>query len=215
MQNKNYEDHVIWKIFDTAKDLILCNLLWVLFSLPILTAGASTAALSAMMQRLLEKKGVSFADFQREFKKNFKYATIGYLVISLLLFVIGFNIYLLPALENPFRSIYAAVCIAAIVLIIFWTEQAVPLLAAAGGDEDVKDIPVTAFVLGIRYFLLTLSSAVVKLAPVWIIIFMPNRFLWLLPVFLTIAVSLMWLFNAYIAGICWKKFRLRLGKKEK
>lgn len=205
MHNNGIEDNILWKILDLAKDIIKCNVLWFLFLLPVFTAGASCVALSACMQRLLDGKGVKARDFFSALRADFKYATIGYLCIAAFLFVLGFNIYLLPALENPVRSIYAAVCLVMLLLVIFWAEQALPLLAAPAGKIPPKDIPVTAFVLAIRCAALTASMAVVSLVPVFIMLVMPGRFLWLFPVYMTAGGALTALFHAFIAGRCWRK----------
>ena len=68
--------------------IMFLNLLWVLFSLPIVTIGASTTALySVLIKMRNNKEGKLFRDFWNAFKENFRQATILWLLIILAAFV--------------------------------------------------------------------------------------------------------------------------------
>lgn len=58
-------------------DVIICNFLFVIFSLPVFTAGAALSALHSCMMLLIEDKEEDLVvkDFWRAFKANFKQAT--------------------------------------------------------------------------------------------------------------------------------------------
>lgn len=74
-------------------DVIICNIMFVLFSLPIFTVGASLTALCSCMMKLVEDTEDSLVakDFWRAFKSNFKQATaIWLLVLLVILILIGF-----------------------------------------------------------------------------------------------------------------------------
>lgn len=62
--------------------IMFLNLLWLLFSLPIVTMGASTAALYSVMIKLKNgTEGKLFWDFWNAFRANFRQATIMWLII--------------------------------------------------------------------------------------------------------------------------------------
>ena len=65
-------------------DIVLCNLMFCVLCLPIVTVGASTAALYACMLALVYEEdksdGLIFRDFWRAFRSNFKKATLLWLV---------------------------------------------------------------------------------------------------------------------------------------
>ena len=63
-------------------DVIICNILFVLFSLPFFTIGASSAALYSCMQKLLDDRedDLIIKDFWRAFKGNFRQATVIWLL---------------------------------------------------------------------------------------------------------------------------------------
>ena len=73
-------------------DIVICNMMFCLFSLPVVTIGASLTALFACMQNLIyendeKEEGLIFRDFWRAFKQNFGQATVIWL---LCLLVFGF-----------------------------------------------------------------------------------------------------------------------------
>lgn len=68
-------------------DIVICNFLFVIFSLPLLTIGASYTALCKSMQLLIEDRedDLIVKDFWRAFKKNFKQATVLWLLCLLVI----------------------------------------------------------------------------------------------------------------------------------
>lgn len=72
-------------------NIFFLNLCWILFSLPIITIGASTVAAHAMMFKIMEnKEGYLFKGFVKEFKANFKQGTVLWLITA----VAGYGIYI-------------------------------------------------------------------------------------------------------------------------
>lgn len=70
-------DHIAIRALSRLFDLILLNILWVLFSLPVVTAGASAAALySVMLKIVANEEGYIVRGFWEAFKSNFKQSTV-------------------------------------------------------------------------------------------------------------------------------------------
>lgn len=71
-------------------DIILCNIMFCIFSLPLFTVGASLSALYNCMQKLIEDKEDDLVarDFWRAFKANFKQATVIWLLCLLVLLIL-------------------------------------------------------------------------------------------------------------------------------
>ena len=71
-------------------DIVFCNIMFVIFSLPIFTIGASYAALCNCMQKLIEDKEDDLVarDFWRAFKVNFKQATAIWLLCLLVILIL-------------------------------------------------------------------------------------------------------------------------------
>jgi len=81
-------------------DTCILSFLWIFFSLPVITIGASTTALYYVStRRLANREGYISADFWKAFKANFKRATLLWLVLFFLVFVIVLNMML--AFDDP------------------------------------------------------------------------------------------------------------------
>ena len=79
-------DNIFIRILSRIFDLIVLNILWAVFCLPIVTIGASTTALySVTLKMVVNEEGYLIRDFWRAFKRDFKQSTS----IWLLLLVLG------------------------------------------------------------------------------------------------------------------------------
>lgn len=79
------------RIMTRIGTVIAANLMFVLFSMPVVTVGASLAALYHTMLKMLRSKDAinPFKQFWKGFTSNFKQATIAW-VISLVLIIVGY-----------------------------------------------------------------------------------------------------------------------------
>lgn len=74
-------------------DIIICNMMFCIFSLPLLTIGASAAALYSCMQKIVDDKedDLIIRDFWKAFKGNFKQATAIWLLCAVVILIfVGF-----------------------------------------------------------------------------------------------------------------------------
>lgn len=86
-------DGPIYKFGTIVYDLFILNVLWFIFSIPIVTAGAATTALFyAAGKRVRNEDGYLFRDFWRSFKMNFKQSTIVWIIQLILFWVVATNI---------------------------------------------------------------------------------------------------------------------------
>ena len=75
-------------------DAFLISVAWFVCSVPIVTLGASTAALNRVAQNWMrERSGCTLKDFFAAFKENFKGGTLVWLILLMPFCVIGFNAY--------------------------------------------------------------------------------------------------------------------------
>lgn len=80
-------DTPFYRTMSRIGDLVFVNVLWLLCCLPIITAGASTLGLFAVVDKMAAKEDYTVrADFFRAFRRDFKQSTALWLVIL----VIGF-----------------------------------------------------------------------------------------------------------------------------
>lgn len=71
-------------------DIVFCNIMFVLFSLPIITIGASFTALNSCMQRLIDDREDDLVarDFWRAFKTNFWQATAIWMICLVVIVIL-------------------------------------------------------------------------------------------------------------------------------
>ena len=92
--NFNWTDNVVTRGLSKIFDMVCLNILWLICSIPIITMGASTAAMySVMLKMVKNEEGYIFRGFFKAFKENFKQSTIMWLIILLLTVVwwVDFN----------------------------------------------------------------------------------------------------------------------------
>lgn len=95
--------------------LLWLNILWIVFSLPIVTMGASTAALYYTTMRLAQnEEGYLYRDFFYAFKNSFKNSTIFFYLMVIVTIVCYADFFFLG--ENPI----VAVRLLAFFILGFW-----------------------------------------------------------------------------------------------
>src|SRR5574344_2987040 len=76
-------DSKLYKGIQWFGNIVVLNLCWLLFSLPVITIGASTVAASSMAIKMIDgTEGYIFKGFVKEFGKNWKQGTILWLIRS-------------------------------------------------------------------------------------------------------------------------------------
>ena len=87
----NY-DNPVWRFIGKLGDLIILNILWIVCSIPVFTAGASTTAVYYVTLKLVRDEDDStIRSFFRSFKSNFKQATAIWLILLAAGIVLGFD----------------------------------------------------------------------------------------------------------------------------
>jgi len=127
--------------------------MWLLFSIPIITVGASTSALFYVAtRRIAEREGYITADFWRAFKENFKQATIIWVVMLAIILLVTFNISVLDEIGELARFVLPAQ-IVIIVLLAFISVFIFPVIARF--DMTIPQIVKSSFFMSIRHLFTT------------------------------------------------------------
>ena len=129
-------------------DLMALSVLWVVFSLPVFTMGAASAALySAVYHHVRKGEDYLWNSFWTAFRENFKRSTLAWLVALTILAFLGGDALLLRSLILGGYSFgwFYGVTLALLVLALTWT---VYLAAyAARFDGTVKEVLRFSFML--------------------------------------------------------------------
>lgn len=158
-------DGPVFRFLNAIADIMILSLIWLLFSIPLFTIGASTTALFYVTtRRISDREGYLFKDFFSSFKANFKRATLLWLLWCLLMGIVALNIYMLINFEFApiLVTIMLPVQICIFIELYITTIYLFPLTARFEMSffQTIK----TAFFMANRHLLTTISSAMTGFA---------------------------------------------------
>ncbi len=196
-------------------DVVLSNILFCALCLPVVTAGASLAALYTVMQELVEERadGMVLRAFWDAFRKNFKQATALWL-LCLLAFAFLFLYYQVVAmLGGALGRAYQITFYVLLIAFLFGFQYLFPLQARF--QNRVRDTLRNAWLLSILALPQTLLSFLVDGAALYISFFMNpgalnvSVFLWAAAGF-----GLLACLNSYIFRRAFEKIAPQLRGRE-
>jgi uncharacterized membrane protein YesL len=160
-------------------DIVICNMMFCIFSLPIVTAGASLAALFACMQQLIsddaQDDGLIFRVFWRAFKQNFKQATLLWLLCLLAFGFLGVYYALVFSLEGILGRVYRVSFFVLCLVFLFGFQYLFPLQARY--QNKLRHTIKNAWLLSVAAFPWTVLSLLVVGLGVYLSFFLsPNGF---------------------------------------
>ncbi len=141
---------------------IYLNLLWVLCSLPIITAGAATTALFRACRYVIQEKGSGVTPvFFKAFKSNFKQSTLVWLLLLVLGAILGTDGYILYHLKfsNVFWTILTAVFFVALAAFAILLMYIFPLMA--NFENTIPTMFKNSLMIGMRFLYCTAFMAVI------------------------------------------------------
>lgn len=160
------------KFVNRALDVLLLNILWLAFSIPIITIGASTcAAFSVTLKMVDDEEGYVAKMFVKAFKENFKKGTLMWL-ISLPWLLLTLTAWRIVAIAQDY---YLLIMIGAIFLTasyIAFNLYAYPLIARY--DNSLKNMIKNSLGITLTHFGKTMLIVILVALEILIIIF--NRY---------------------------------------
>ena len=143
-------------------DVILCNVMFILFSMPVFTIGASMTALCSCMMKLVEdtEDAMVARDFWRAFKKNFKQATVLWLLLLLVILVLVSFYYTANAVIEVLGRLYLLPYFLLLVLFLCGVQYVFPILARY--QLRLRDVLKNAWLLSIAALPWTLCALAVS-----------------------------------------------------
>lgn len=160
---------ILWKPIH----IMFLNLLWVLFSLPIVTIGASTTALYSVFIKMRNgKEGKLFQDFWDAFRSNFRQATIIWLIILAAAFVFTTDIVYFLNMGGFFGTFFAMVFFGLDVMLLPMSLYVFPMQAVF--DNKVGTTMKSALYLSSHHLLWTVVlMALAILTAIAVILYWP------------------------------------------
>lgn len=181
----------------TLSDLVFCNILFCLFSLPLFTLGASAAALYDCTLSIVEQREASFiaAQFWNAFRRNFRRATALWLLLLLeVLFLWAYSL-AVDALAGDLQRLYRVTFWILSFLFLAGGQYVFPLQAHFSRVEgaSVWGVLKTAYYLSAAALPWTLGAAGISVAAVYVSFFLNPAalhtavFLWAFAAFAVVA----------------------------
>lgn len=161
-------------------DVIQLNFLWLLFSIPVVTIGASTAAaMSVALKMTDDEEGYIGRNFLKAFKENWKQGTILWLITAVAVYAIYLDFQLFEAVENNpiILLIIGMVSIAIVILALIYTY---PLIARY--DNSLIHTIQNSMDISRKYFGRTLLLVIIVAFEY--VIFQFNTFMLILGIFI-------------------------------
>ena len=84
-------DNKVFEVINAIVDLLVLGFFWIITSIPVFTMGASTTALYYTVNKSIRnKKGYAYREYWKAFKRNFKQATLCFLMwFVVAIFLVG------------------------------------------------------------------------------------------------------------------------------
>lgn len=193
----NITDNIIVRALSKICDMVCLNILWLICSIPIITIGASTAALYTVMLKMVKnEEGYIFRGFFKAFKSNFKQSTIMWIVILLLGIVCWIDYRVAGVMPGMGGSIMRIVFLLLGFILLSVTIYIFPLTARY--ENTIRNTVRNALILTVGKLPYTLLMVVVTVGSVIISLWNSMTLMFAIPLWFIIGVSLIAWINSYI-----------------
>lgn len=153
-------DNPFFRTINKLVDVVWLNIIFVVFSLPVFTIGASvTAMMSVTMKMARDKEGYMWQGFWKAFKQNFKQSTIIWLLVILVSVVLGTDIYFFSNVEASYGKLLQALMMALSFIALCTVAYVFPLQAQF--ENTIKQTVKNAFFMAIRHLPWTILLVVI------------------------------------------------------
>ncbi len=195
-------ENPVWLFMGKLVDMVVLGGLWLLCSLPVVTMGASTAALYYVTLKLAkDQEGYVVSDFFHAFRANLKQGIAAGLILGLAGAVLAGDFYLINQMKGSLGIllfwVFAVLTMVFLVILI----HIFPLMARC--DTDLKHLAAMAFVIGIKNFGWTLFMLAL------VALFLAAGIFWMMPL-LVIAPGGCAYAHAKILNLVWRGYGLEL-----
>lgn len=177
-------DSPVMTFLNKVADLIILNLIAMVFCIPIVTAGASVTALYYVTLKMVKnEEGYLFRSFWRSFRENFRQATILWLIVLLFAAIIGLDGYIMNHYTAVTFPKAIKILMGAVVFLFLMTVVYLfPVLSRF--DNTVMNTIKNSFLMGVISLPKTILILLINALPV-----LPFLFPRFLPFFIMFGIS--------------------------
>jgi len=169
----NYENPV-WQFMNRVADLLILNFLFMLFSIPVVTIGASYTALTYTMVKIIRKEETYvFREFWSSFKSNFKQATQMWLILLPFILILSGDVFFwyVDVTESlgVFPKVLKVTTVIVVLIVFIIAIYAFPILSHF--DNTVRNTLKNAFLISLINIPYTVYFIIMLLLPIVIVMY--------------------------------------------
>lgn len=144
-------DNPVWRFMGRVTDMFLLTVLWVVFSLPIVTIGASTTALYYVALKMAKnQEGYIIQSFWRAFLSNFRQSVIVWLILLVIGIFFAGDLYYYYHVESKAAVFIFWMFLVLTVIYALMLTMVFPL--AARLDTGIKNLLFMTFMVTVKNF---------------------------------------------------------------
>lgn len=167
-------DNKFFETLEKISNIVILNFLYILFSIPIITIGASTTATYFVAMKIVaNEEGYIFRTFIKSFKENFKISTIVWIMIMLVGGVLILDFHISNAISNSsISNVFKLILTMVSIIIIFNITYVFPIICKF--DNSIKNTIINAILISIQNLPYTIIMSLLNLIPIISILFFSN-----------------------------------------
>lgn len=171
--DKQYDEHLFFKVMYAISDMAVLSILWIIGSLPIMTIGASTTALFYVAGKKVGGKDSKIvADFLKSYKQNFLQS----MLITILLGIMWFSsvTYMMMGYSSLKNGFHLSIVI--MVLVAFEVIMMTIYMCALLAKYELKTITIikNSFLFTHAYFLESIKAFSVVVIMLFCLLMVPG-----------------------------------------
>lgn len=198
-------DSPVMQFLTRVADLVILNVLWLLFSLPVITLGASTTALYRSLLTLIDGGGTSTVLlFWNAFRSEFKTATLLFLILLLPFAVVFLDLWILLFGTLSMSPLMRGLCLLPVLLFFMAANYVYPLTAQF--ENTLKGTLKNAVLLALANLPTSFAVLVLSLLPLLVFLLATSFFLRSLIVWILLGFALIAQCNAYLLRRVFRKY---------
>ena len=162
MENLFRYDSKFWDILEEISDIIILNFLFIIFSIPIITIGASSSALYTVSLKKTNEENISvFKEFMRSFKSNFKISTLAWIFTIILASMLFLDFYISNLISIKFIGVgLKFISTLVSILLIFNITYLFPMISKF--ENTLKNTIINSTIISIQYLPYTIIMSILN-----------------------------------------------------
>ena len=172
-------DSPLMEFLGKAADVMILSILWLLGCLPVLTVGTSTTALYYASMKAIRDEGRVTANFFKSYRMNLKQSITAELILLAVLYIFYIDIQVVLAVEGTWKALAGGLFGSLLFLFLAFVSYLFPLLSRF--VYTYKDWFRNTLLMSLLNLPITVVILFFNLTPVFLLLWQPGIFLWMLP----------------------------------